>query len=223
MSTSGYPGTSGGTRVYTGRGNSTSASASNYVDITGLSAGTTYYFTCTSYVDNVGWGSSYNVTAKTSGLVLYDYGYNPYGFAATASTASIQSNHMKVTGGYIYSGYTQSPWRAMNPTINLSGTYSKIHITFNGTLGNCYLNFQFNNNRNSATIPISTYKTSNGSTITLSVDINSTYMNNVKSCYSSYGNPNRMSIQQFQSVMEQGGEIVGVIQYDLSVYQLYLT
>lgn len=65
MSTGGYPGTGGGSRVYTGRGNSSSANASNYVDITGLNANTTYYFTCTSYVDNLGWGTSYNVTAKT--------------------------------------------------------------------------------------------------------------------------------------------------------------
>lgn len=66
MSTSGNPGTGGGSRAYTGRGNSSSANASNYVDITGLNANTTYYFTCTSYVDNLGWGTSYNVTAKTN-------------------------------------------------------------------------------------------------------------------------------------------------------------
>ena len=36
MSTSGNPGTGGGSRAYTGRGNSSSANASNYVDITGL-------------------------------------------------------------------------------------------------------------------------------------------------------------------------------------------
>lgn len=88
MSTSGNPGTGGGSRVYTGRGNSSSAKASNYVDITGLNANTTYYFTCTSYVDNLGWGTSYNVNAKTplpSGKSILDglgisvgggYGYN---------------------------------------------------------------------------------------------------------------------------------------------------
>lgn len=65
MSTSGNPGTGGGSRAYTGRGNSSSANASNYVDITGLKANTKYYFTCTSYVDNLGWGTSYNVNAKT--------------------------------------------------------------------------------------------------------------------------------------------------------------
>lgn len=66
MSTSGNPGTGGGSRAYTGRGNSSSANASNYVDITGLNANTMYYFTCTSYVDNLGWGTSYNVNAKTT-------------------------------------------------------------------------------------------------------------------------------------------------------------
>lgn len=72
MSTSGNPGTGGGSRAYTGRGNSSSANASNYVDITGLSANTTYYFTCTSYVDNLGWGYSYNVNAKTKAMTASD-------------------------------------------------------------------------------------------------------------------------------------------------------
>lgn len=66
MSTSGNPGTSGGTRAYTGTGNNTAAGGSNYVDISGLSPRTTYYFTCTSYCDALGWGSSYNVSAKTN-------------------------------------------------------------------------------------------------------------------------------------------------------------
>lgn len=72
MSTSGNPGTGGGSRAYTGRGNSSSANASNYVDITGLNANTTYYFTCTSYVDNLGWGTSYNVNAKTKAMTASD-------------------------------------------------------------------------------------------------------------------------------------------------------
>lgn len=72
MSTSGNPGTGGGSRVYTGKGNSSSANASNYVDITGLNANTTYYFTCTSYVDNLGWGTSYNVNAKTKAMTASD-------------------------------------------------------------------------------------------------------------------------------------------------------
>lgn len=66
MSTSGNPGASGGTRKYTGAGNNPSqAGGSNYVDITGLAANTTYYFTCTSYCNNLGNGVSYNVSAVT--------------------------------------------------------------------------------------------------------------------------------------------------------------
>ena len=50
MSTSGNPGTGGGTRAYTGKGeNGSQAGGSNYVDINGLNYETKYYFTCTSY------------------------------------------------------------------------------------------------------------------------------------------------------------------------------
>ena len=77
MSTSGYPGTGGGTRVYTGAGNNpSSANGSNYVDIGGLASGTTYYFTCTSYVNALGWGNSYNVSCKARGEIIYDNGKN---------------------------------------------------------------------------------------------------------------------------------------------------
>lgn len=88
MSTSGSPGTSGGTRVYTGTGVSTTASGSNYIDITGLSLATTYYFTCTSYCDALGWGSSYNVSATTKGYVLYNNGSNTGGLVKRNKTAS---------------------------------------------------------------------------------------------------------------------------------------
>ncbi len=72
ISTSGYPGTGGGSRAYTGSGwaNQSVANGSNYVDITGLNPNTTYYFTCTSYCDALGWGSSYNVSAKTSAITV---------------------------------------------------------------------------------------------------------------------------------------------------------
>ena len=72
ISTSSSPGVSGGSLAYRGRGNSTAASGSNYVDITGLTYGTLYYFTCTSYASGLGNGSSYNVSARTSDFVLYD-------------------------------------------------------------------------------------------------------------------------------------------------------
>lgn len=71
ISTSGYPGTGGGSRAYTGTGtNGSAASGSNYCDITGLTPGTTYYFTCTSYCDALGWGNSYNVMATTPTMSL---------------------------------------------------------------------------------------------------------------------------------------------------------
>ncbi len=72
ISTSGYPGTGGGSRAYTGSGwaNQSVANGSNYVDITGLNPSTTYYFTCTSYCDALGWGSSYNVSATTSAITV---------------------------------------------------------------------------------------------------------------------------------------------------------
>lgn len=69
MSTSGYPGVSGGTRKYNGTGSSCTPSGTSYVDITGLSVGTTYYFTCTSYCDPLAWGSSYNVSATTQNII----------------------------------------------------------------------------------------------------------------------------------------------------------
>lgn len=71
MSTSGNPGTGGGTRAYTGKGtNGSQAGGSNYADITGLNYETKYYFTCTSYthfneINTDDWGVSYNVSATT--------------------------------------------------------------------------------------------------------------------------------------------------------------
>ena len=35
------------------------------MDIGGLNPATTYYFTCTSYCDALGWGSSYNISVRT--------------------------------------------------------------------------------------------------------------------------------------------------------------
>lgn len=74
MSTSSSPGVSGGTQKYKGKGSSGTAGGSSYVDITGLTPGTTHYFTCTSYATGLGNGSSYNVSAKTSGFLIYSYG-----------------------------------------------------------------------------------------------------------------------------------------------------
>lgn len=96
QSTSGYPGTGGGTQVYKGRGNSATAGGSNYVDITGLTPETTYYFTCYSYATGLSNGNSYNVSAKTSGKLLYSYGNNPAGFTRNdTATLSMQSDHIQ--------------------------------------------------------------------------------------------------------------------------------
>lgn len=84
MSTSGYPGTGGGSRVYTGTGtNPNQAGGNNYVDIGGLTFGTTYYFTCTSYCDAFGWGASSNISTATinaslgTPITLDEAGYLP--------------------------------------------------------------------------------------------------------------------------------------------------
>ena len=69
-STSGYPGTTGGTQIYKGAGNNTAAGAWSqaYLDMPSLN--TTYYFSCYPYV-TIGEGEINgvvrNVTCKTSG------------------------------------------------------------------------------------------------------------------------------------------------------------
>lgn len=95
QSTSGYPGTGGGTQVYKGRGNSVTAGGSNYVDITGLIPETMYYFTCYSYATGLSNGNSYNVSAKTSGKLLYSYGNNPAGFSVSSGYPAFKSDHMQ--------------------------------------------------------------------------------------------------------------------------------
>ena len=126
MSTSGNPGTGGGSRAYTGRGNSSSANASNYVDITGLNANTMYYFTCTSYVDNLGWGNSYNVNCKTQRVAISDVltkkiwkgethfsftYYSNYYYAASQDIDRIDGNRIytKATTRYTSSRYEDRP------------------------------------------------------------------------------------------------------------------
>lgn len=111
MSTSGNPGTGGGSRAYTGRGNSSSANASNYVDITGLNANTTYYFTCTSYVDNLGWGTSYNVNCKTkaiSPIQAFDLvGLHPgssYGYGRYGDSSAYECSYHQFTNGILICG-----------------------------------------------------------------------------------------------------------------------
>lgn len=67
MSTSGTPGVSGGTEKYRGAGNNPNqGGGNNYVDITGLSYETTYYFTCISYYTGLDNAGVANVQAKTA-------------------------------------------------------------------------------------------------------------------------------------------------------------
>ena len=123
MSTSGNPGTGGGTRKYTGAGNNPNqAGGSNYVDITGLNLGTTYYFTCTSYCDALGWGSSYNVMATTKGKILYDSGYNPYGMYDRYETAVFYPTYVE-NPGYPGSG-NDAIYQFKTPVLDVG--YSKM-------------------------------------------------------------------------------------------------
>lgn len=110
MSTSSNPGVSGGTRVYTGIGNNSTPGGKNYVDITGLDPGTTYYFTCTSYATGLGNGSSYNVSAKTNGFMIYNRGVKAAGF-------SINTEYATDKGTYIRHNSTMKDVFYM-PTIN---------------------------------------------------------------------------------------------------------
>ena len=71
MSTGGYPGQQGGSRVYTGVGSNAAAGAYSEVIIGGLSANTTYYFTCSSYADPLPWGAGVNLSARTADSKVY--------------------------------------------------------------------------------------------------------------------------------------------------------
>lgn len=141
MSTSGNPGVSGGTQKYKGKGTSTTAGGSNYVDITGLSITTTYYFTCTSYASGLGNGSSYNVSAKTKGFLLYDYGKFASGFSFSDPDC-LESDHIYVPRGnygfegnfnltgcntvhFLYRRISSSSWGAVEHTCSIDGSYNR--------------------------------------------------------------------------------------------------
>ena len=69
-STSGYPGTTGGTQIYKGAGNNTAAGACSPTDLDIPALDTTDYFSCYPYVTTGGGvinGIARNVTCKTSG------------------------------------------------------------------------------------------------------------------------------------------------------------
>ena len=134
MSTSGSPGVSGGSQVYKGRGNNgTTGGASNYVDISGLSLGTTYYFTCTSYASGLGNGSSYNVSAKTLGMVLFDgsslqngctWEYNNYRFDLTMTAGTLNGKKLVVIPKKNLSYYYLNP-RIFDSNSSLHESYLK--------------------------------------------------------------------------------------------------
>lgn len=140
MSTSGNPGVSGGTQKYKGRGtNGTTGGASNYIDITGLEVGTTHYFTCTSYATGLGNGSSYNVNAKTKGVLLYNYGTNTADFSNLKYSDGSYSDHMTFNSSDM--SFTNAIYLVTPKSYNFSD-YTKCCITLKlTTRGKTYVNY----------------------------------------------------------------------------------
>lgn len=126
MSTTGYPGTSGGTRIYTGTGVNTAPGGNNYVDIDGLDITTTYYFTCTSYCNALGWGTSHNVSATTTGLILYWYGDNRAGIT---NRFSGEESYYNFREDYIYINQSGSSRDAKTATPYDIKPYTKLKVT----------------------------------------------------------------------------------------------
>lgn len=210
-STSGYPGTTGGTLVYTGAGNSTSAGGSNYVNITGLSIGTTYYFTCYSYANGLGdSAASYNCTAKTSGLMIYDYGKaiaTPQD-CTHYSNLTINSNNIHIKGHtHDLSGYDSLNYyggvRICFSVRNLGilpniDNYSNVVIALNpkamatsGANNPFNFTFAFRNSYKSGTfLKLSTRTSLTLNTInTIKIPITSGNKTTYKNLYSSNGHP----------------------------------
>lgn len=168
MSTGGYPGTGGGSRAYTGRGNSSSANASNYVDITGLNTNMTYYFTCTSYVDNLGWGASYNVNCKTQPPSIYDIfnkkGINKFYFCYMSNYYySTYQNFNRVEGNSMYFNSTvthTSSRYSDQPTdfsISVSNDISDTEIDYLNKFHNKLSLYQSSGNANNFIGPMDTW------------------------------------------------------------------
>ena len=106
-STSGYPGVSGGTLAYTGKGSNSSANGSSQVDISNLQFGTTYYFTCYSYCDGIGDSAvTYNCTAKTTCTIFNGSFQN--GFSIFSGTNNWGNNTSYISGSTIYTPYNSS-------------------------------------------------------------------------------------------------------------------
>ena len=142
-SDTGYPGTSGGTLAYTGTGSSTSPGGTSSCTITNLSAGTTYYFTCTSYGTGLGDGASYNVSGRTSGYALITKGVLKNGLTIGYSYVTQQSGYIRFAGRSLYSSAFYS-----NNAVNF-GSYSKCYIRVSVTyMAQSYLRFMFSTGEN---------------------------------------------------------------------------
>lgn len=141
MSTSGIPGASGGTRVYTGAGNNPGqANGNNYVDITGLQPLTKYYFSCTSYCTGLDDGTRADVDATTTRVYLYNRGVNNVEFSVSddythTGTISLGSNAI------IYGTRLSMATFVSALSVDLS-KYSKMVVKFKATDGQ-YSYFSF--------------------------------------------------------------------------------
>ena len=120
--------------------------------------GTTYYFTVCAYVTNVGNGTSYNVNAKTKGLMLYKNGtfYNGAGIITSDYSGLVWTNNgsylyntinTKTSGGVYYIGSSSS--------IDFA-SYSKIGINFK------FLNYPNGNSSYNKFYPVMEVKQSSG-------------------------------------------------------------
>ena len=122
-STSGYPGT-GGTRIYTGYGNSSASGGWSQVVVTLPNLNTTYYFSCTAYVGcSVGdmWGNTMNASCKTAGEIWQNItwsqnytipaGYNYVDiFCVGGGGGGSCAMTTYIGGGAGAGGYTKTAW-----------------------------------------------------------------------------------------------------------------
>ena len=166
--------------------------------------GTTYYFTVCSYVTNIGNGTAYNVSAKTSGDMIFNYGYNPYNIIAPDTVAHSVGESLHTSDydhRYLQTqyGYVQ-PFISSNtiPISSISGyTYFKMELNPRGTgfSGIFRIIFQFGSTQLKLYPP---YVGSSTSIVTNSITLTSTHKTNWSSYYSSYGAP-RLYIQLYSS------------------------
>lgn len=110
MSTSGTPGTSGGSEVYRGAGNNPNqAGGDNYADITGLKPLTKYYFSCTSFCTGLDDGIQADVSATTTHVYLYNRGNNIAGISVS-DEYTYNGGITFASNAIVYSKVGSSPW-----------------------------------------------------------------------------------------------------------------